>query len=148
MYDFSEYSKNELLKIAYHLEELEGYIPSNDDLKEALDQELEKRDLDLSEDKFRQCGIISIRTYTGEDTRLDVHHFPREDKETTKPVLNDTMWAIVHLENGEVIDGLTDFGYRTPQEAMEAMKAMDETNSLRNEMLSYKPPSTMKEMID
>jgi len=122
MYSFKEgYSDQDLLGLNYYLNKVNEYGLNLGDpeMRRALSQEMERRGLDPEEDKFRQEAIVSIKSYNGMDTSLDVCNHPRPYKEQPKTIEEDIMFILVTIENGTVRDGLTDFGYRTPKEAKE-----------------------------
>lgn len=59
--------------------------------------------------------VIKLESYWGEETGLSIEMSDRPEQ--------DTMWIIVTLdENGQPINDLTDYGYRTEEEARRAAK--------------------------
>lgn len=112
MWDFSPYSDSALKEIKWHLQKLESlriYLGSKTMGRE-LSDELRKRG--IKGEDVEIDVIAKLKSYEGSNSSLDVDVHDKEEKK-------DEMWIIMGTKDGEVKQSLTDYGYKTKEDAEE-----------------------------
>lgn len=74
--------------------------------------------------KELETAIVPIRidSYAGKTSALEAYFFKDGEEYGGKSIPDKSMWIAVHMVNGEIDSGLTDYGYFSIEELAEAYK--------------------------
>ncbi len=65
---------------------------------------------------------VRLDSYAGNKSALEAHFFEDKEEYGGQSVPDDSMWIAVHIVNGKIDHGLTDYGYQSLEELLDAHK--------------------------
>jgi hypothetical protein len=118
VWDFSMYSDSDLKEILFYINKLESMNidVGSDTMKRELHEEIKKRDIDEPEPEINV--VLRLDSYRGGSSSLEANTVTDDGQN------KEEMWVIAQLEGDQVKQDLTDYGYRSKEEAEDVAETL------------------------
>lgn len=118
VWDFSMYSDSDLKEILFYINKLESMNidVGSDTMKRELHEEIKKRDIDEPGPEINV--VLRLDSYRGGSSSLEANTVTDDGQN------KEEMWVIAQLEGDQVKQDLTDYGYRSKEEAEDVAETL------------------------